>query len=193
MLLMLVCFCAVCFYSLPFFSGTTKINIEAEGDGLTSISVKDNGFGISPKNTQLCALGHCTSKLGALSDLSHHTDYGFRGEALHSLCTVGNVTVRTKCEVCFESFFYKYFLHKNDTETREIAYDYNGRHISVKTIEGDKRGTTVIVFVFFPLLPFTYVFFSSFRSKHFMRIFLSGGNISNHKKGNFSRAGFASW
>ena len=80
-------------------AGATKIRVECENGGMTRISVSDNGSGISEANLKKCALGHYTSKLEQLSDLEHHNEYGFRGEALHALATVGTLTIRTRCKV----------------------------------------------------------------------------------------------
>ena len=42
---------------------------------------------------------HCTSKLNSFTDLSSINSFGFRGEALNSLCELsGNFSVSTKQE-----------------------------------------------------------------------------------------------
>lgn len=45
---------------------------------------------------QLLALKHHTSKLSEFHDLQSLTTFGFRGEALSSLCALGNLTVETR-------------------------------------------------------------------------------------------------
>lgn len=46
-------------------------------------------------NTHLSSVKqHCTSKLSSFEDLERVGTFGFRGEALASLCTIATVTVR---------------------------------------------------------------------------------------------------
>ena len=45
---------------------------------------------------QYYCLGHCTSKIKNFEDLVSIQSYGFRGEALHSLCTVSAVEITSK-------------------------------------------------------------------------------------------------
>ena len=69
--------------------------------GLESIEVSDNGSGVSPSNYEGLALKYHTSKLSTFSDLSGVRSFGFRGEALSSLCELAgsfSVTTRTAGE-----------------------------------------------------------------------------------------------
>lgn len=69
--------------------------------GVDLIEVSDNGSGISPSNYEGLALKYHTSKLASFSDLSSISSFGFRGEALSSLCELAgclNVTTRTDGE-----------------------------------------------------------------------------------------------
>ena len=80
--------------------------------GLESIEVIDNGSGIAPADydvvgeSHLCrcsttayiraAMKHYTSKLSSFDDLNTVVTFGFRGEALASLCALsGSVTITT--------------------------------------------------------------------------------------------------
>ncbi|TFK95435.1 histidine kinase-like ATPase [Pterulicium gracile] len=56
--------------------------------GLTSIQVIDNGSGIAPEDYDSIALKHYTSKLKTFADLTSVLSFGFRGEALSSLCAL---------------------------------------------------------------------------------------------------------
>lgn len=69
--------------------------------GLDLIEVSDNGSGVSPSNYEGIALKYHTSKLSTFSDLTAVTSFGFRGEALSSLCELAgsfSVTTRTSGE-----------------------------------------------------------------------------------------------
>ncbi|KAK7002475.1 DNA mismatch repair protein MutL [Favolaschia claudopus] len=67
--------------------------------GLASIEVIDNGGGISEENYEGIALKHHTSKLSSFADLTTVTTFGFRGEALSSLCALcDSVVVSTSTQ-----------------------------------------------------------------------------------------------
>lgn len=66
-----------------------------KNQGLDSIEVQDNGLGISPDNYETIALKHYTSKLSTYSDLATLQTFGFRGEALSSLCALSKFSIVT--------------------------------------------------------------------------------------------------
>ena len=83
-------------------AGSTRLEIEIDGGGLTRILVADNGIGLSSADLQLAVERHATSKLalgedGEL-DLLNIVTLGFRGEALPSIGSVARLTIsaRTK-------------------------------------------------------------------------------------------------
>lgn len=63
-----------------------------ENYGLERIEVRDNGHGIKAADTPVMAVRHFTSKICNHEDLEHLETYGFRGEALGSICAVAEVT-----------------------------------------------------------------------------------------------------
>ena len=69
-------------------AGATNIEIKLKEFGIESIEVHDNGSGIEEKDFEAIATKHCTSKLIDFSDLTMIETFGFRGEALSSLCAV---------------------------------------------------------------------------------------------------------
>ncbi|CAK8572806.1 unnamed protein product [Lathyrus sativus] len=77
-------------------AGATSIEISLKDFGEEWFQVIDNGRGISPNNFKVLALKHHTSKLSEFHDLQSLTTFGFRGEALSSLCALGNLTVETR-------------------------------------------------------------------------------------------------
>lgn len=59
--------------------------------------VKDDGDGIEENDRLYVAKRHYTSKLATLDDLDTISSYGFRGEALNSMCAVSDhVIIMTK-------------------------------------------------------------------------------------------------
>ena len=77
-------------------AGATKITVQIEEGGIRSISVTDNGCGMTAENLAKAFLPHATSKLKEASDLDSIATLGFRGEALASIAAVSQVTVKTK-------------------------------------------------------------------------------------------------
>ncbi|KJA16758.1 hypothetical protein HYPSUDRAFT_147287 [Hypholoma sublateritium FD-334 SS-4] len=69
-------------------AGATSIEVRFRNYGLSSIEVVDNGCGIAEDDYESIALKHHTSKLETFSDLTSVETFGFRGEALSSLCAL---------------------------------------------------------------------------------------------------------
>ena len=69
-------------------AGATNIEIRLKNYGADCIEVIDNGSGVLPENFAALALKHHTSKLNVFSDLVGVETFGFRGEALSSLCAL---------------------------------------------------------------------------------------------------------
>lgn len=76
-------------------AGATSIEVRFKNNGLDSIEVQDNGAGIASQNYETIALKHYTSKLSNYDDLSSLQTYGFRGEALSSLCALSKFHITT--------------------------------------------------------------------------------------------------
>lgn len=81
-------------------AGADKITVQIEEGGIRSITVTDNGCGMTDKNLAKAFLPHATSKLKEASDLDAVSTLGFRGEALASIAAVSQVTVKTKTADC---------------------------------------------------------------------------------------------
>ena len=64
-----------------------------ENYGLDRIEVRDNGRGIKAADTPVMAVRHFTSKICSHEDLERLETYGFRGEALGSICAVAEVSI----------------------------------------------------------------------------------------------------
>ena len=74
---------------------SSSIKIELKDSGVLEICVTDDGIGMDKDDAVLCFSRHATSKLHTLNDLFNISSLGFRGEALPSIASVANVTLKT--------------------------------------------------------------------------------------------------
>ncbi|GAB1608965.1 hypothetical protein Ahia01_001181700, partial [Argonauta hians] len=81
-------------------AGATNIEVKLENYGLDCIEIKDNGCGIKPEEFPFLAKRHFTSKISRFADLEQLETYGFRGEALASLCSVSDLTLTSRTSSC---------------------------------------------------------------------------------------------
>ncbi|MBQ6003685.1 MAG: DNA mismatch repair endonuclease MutL [Clostridia bacterium] len=125
-------------------AGAKNISVSVTEGGLRSITVSDNGEGMSREDLPLSVLKHATSKIYTLQDLEHINSMGFRGEALSSIAAVSMVEIRTKTP---------------DDELGTILVNKGGRTESIKDA-GLSDGTTVTV---------ENLFFNTPARKKFMR------------------------
>ena len=64
------------------------VEVRLKEYGLELVEVADNGSGVEPENFEALTLKHHTSKLREFTDLHSVATFGFRGEALSSLCAL---------------------------------------------------------------------------------------------------------
>ncbi len=81
-------------------AGARRIEIQADGGGLSRILIADDGHGMAPDQLALAVERHATSKLepddaGDVDLLRIHT-LGFRGEALPSIGSVARLTITSR-------------------------------------------------------------------------------------------------
>ena len=76
-------------------AASSMIKIELKDSGVLEITVTDDGIGMDKEDAVKCFSRHATSKLHNLNDLFNITSLGFRGEALPSIASVSNVTLKT--------------------------------------------------------------------------------------------------
>ncbi|CAM6050570.1 unnamed protein product [Sphagnum compactum] len=119
-------------------AGATNIEIRLKEYGAVLIEVADNGSGISPDNYQGLTLKYHTSKISEFSDLQSLSSFGFRGEALSSLCALSNVSVTTRT--------------KEEAIGTRLDYDHSGAITSQQSV-ARAVGTTVAVAKLFAPLP----------------------------------------
>ncbi|NXI50555.1 PMS2 endonuclease, partial [Chloroceryle aenea] len=119
-------------------AGATNIDIKLKDHGAEVIEVSDNGGGVEEENFEGLTLKHYTSKIQDFSDLIHVETFGFRGEALSSLCALSDVTIVT--------------CHKSAKVGTRLVFDHNGK-ITQKTPFPRQQGTTVNIQQLFYTLP----------------------------------------
>ncbi|XP_046902780.1 PMS1 protein homolog 1 isoform X3 [Hypomesus transpacificus] len=119
-------------------AGASCIELKLENYGLDQIEVRDNGSGIKVADAHVMALKHYTSKMCSYDDLECLETYGFRGEALGSICAVAEVTVTTK-------------TIEDDVSTQYVL-DHKGK-VTAQMPTHLGKGTTVSVLKLFKSLP----------------------------------------
>lgn len=80
-------------------AGATKIEIDIEEGGSQLIRVRDNGAGIHKEDMVLSLSRHATSKINNLDDLEQIASFGFRGEALASICAVSRLVLASAMDL----------------------------------------------------------------------------------------------
>jgi DNA mismatch repair protein MutL len=77
----------------------TRISVEIEEGGNKLIRVSDNGVGMTRDELPIAVQRHATSKLASFDDLERLHTLGFRGEALPSISSVADVSIRSASAV----------------------------------------------------------------------------------------------
>lgn len=85
-------------------AGATDIQVSIKNGGMTSISIADNGSGISKEDLEIITTRHSTSKIKTEADLQKVLTLGFRGEFLASLLAAADLTLITKEEHSSQAF-----------------------------------------------------------------------------------------
>ncbi|XP_026872255.2 PMS1 protein homolog 1 isoform X1 [Electrophorus electricus] len=127
-------------------ASSSRIEVKLENYGLDRIEVRDDGCGIKTADVPAMALKHYTSKISCHEDLEHLNTYGFRGEALASICAISEVVVTTRTA--------------DDDVSTQYTLDLNG-HIVSKRPSHLGQGTTVCVMRLFKNLPVRRQYYSS--------------------------------
>ncbi|XP_072947255.1 mismatch repair endonuclease PMS2 [Epargyreus clarus] len=136
-------------------AGATNIDIRLKNYGLDLIEVSDNGSGVVEHNFAALTLKSHTSKLSDYSDLLEVASFGFRGEALSSLCSLADLTITTR--------------HKSSEYATKINYDHKG-NITSKSPCSRQVGTTVTLCNLFSTLPVRQKEFQKNAKREFNRM-----------------------
>ena len=124
-------------------AGADAIIIKIEKAGKKSITISDNGCGMSRGDAERCFARHATSKLTSVHELMSLATFGFRGEALASIAAVGEVTLTTR--------------RAQDLLGTTVTYTH-GRHTGT-TESGGPTGTTLSDKNLFATVPVRRTFF----------------------------------
>ncbi|MED6279658.1 hypothetical protein CHARACLAT_003086 [Characodon lateralis] len=119
-------------------AGATNVDVKLKDSGAEQIEVSDNGRGVEEANFEGLTLKHHTSKLRDFSDLIHVETFGFRGEALSSLCALSGLSVIT--------------CHESSQVGTKLVFDHQG-HLVQRSPCPRQPGTTVTLQQLFYTLP----------------------------------------
>uniref|UniRef100_A0A2K5M859 PMS1 homolog 1, mismatch repair system component n=1 Tax=Cercocebus atys TaxID=9531 RepID=A0A2K5M859_CERAT len=131
-------------------AGATSIDVKLENYGFDKIEVRDNGEGIKAVDTPVMAMKYYTSKINSHEDLENLTTYGFRGEALGSICCVAEVLITTRTAA--------------DNFSTQYVLDGSGHILSQKPSHLG-QGTTVTALRLFKNLPVRKQFYSTAKKR----------------------------
>ena len=118
-------------------AGATNVEVRVREHGVECVEVVDNGAGVSEENFAALTTKYATSKIAAFDDLASLRSFGFRGEALSSLCAMSTLVVTTKT--------------KDDDAGSRIEYDRSGMIVRVETVARATGTTVTLRDVFAPL------------------------------------------
>lgn len=147
---------------------SSEIMVELKNGGLQLIRVVDNGEGIDPEDVPLALQRYATSKIKGLEDLYAIQTLGFRGEALPSIASVSQMTIKTR-------------VPHSISGTKVVC---EGGEIKNISEIGCPVGTEVEVENIFYNIPVKRKFLKSIRSElryslnHFLRVSLSHPSIA---------------
>ncbi len=107
----------------------TTIDIEIMGNGITNITISDDGEGIKHNELPLAFERHATSKITSYDDLYRLYSFGFRGEALASAASISRISC-TSCPLTGEG--------------GRIMIE-GGKQLSLTPITMEQHGTTISI------------------------------------------------
>ena len=112
--------------------------MKLRGQGAELVEVSDNGHGVVENNFVGLTIKHATSKLREFTDLVSVQTFGFRGEALSSLCALSTLSISTR--------------HMSAQLGHVLEFDNDGIIVNKSTV-ARPVGTTVTVKNIFHTMP----------------------------------------
>ncbi|SPP75805.1 blast:Mismatch repair endonuclease PMS2 [Drosophila guanche] len=119
-------------------AGATLVEIKMKDQGLQGVEVSDNGSGVVEANLEGMTAKYHTSKIREFVDLLGVETFGFRGEALSSLCALSDMTIQTR--------------HQSSDVGLKVELDHEGK-IKKRSPCARTVGTTVSLSNLFSTLP----------------------------------------
>lgn len=113
-------------------AGADRIKIIVQNAGRTLMQVIDNGSGMGKEDIRLCFERHATSKIQQVEDLFRVRTLGFRGEAMASIASVSQITLKTKRPGDDAGFEYE--IWGGEEKKLEPAGVDNGTSVAVKNL-----------------------------------------------------------
>lgn len=112
-------------------AGADNIEITVNNGGRNLISVTDNGSGMNREDLELSVERHATSKL-VDDDLFNIVNFGFRGEALPSIGSVGRLTIISRAKGSDDAWMIK--VDGGEKSELEPASIKNGTRIELRDL-----------------------------------------------------------
>jgi len=113
-------------------AGSDELRIVVQNAGRTLIQVVDNGSGMGKEDIRLCFQRHATSKIKDVDDLFRVRTLGFRGEAMASIASVAQVTLKTKPPEA--EMGYEYEIWGGEEKSFEPAAVEDGTSVSIRNL-----------------------------------------------------------
>ncbi|WP_445666076.1 DNA mismatch repair endonuclease MutL [Fodinibius sp. AD559] len=113
-------------------AGADHLKIVIQNAGRTLIQVIDNGSGMGKEDIRLCFEQHATSKIQDVDDLFKVRTLGFRGEAMASIASVSQVTLKTKRPG--DEMGWKYEIWGGEEKSFEPAAVESGTSVAVRNL-----------------------------------------------------------
>ncbi|XP_076305601.1 mismatch repair endonuclease PMS2 [Tachypleus tridentatus] len=119
-------------------AGSNSIEVRLKEYGSELVEVSDNGCGVHESNFEGLTLKYHTSKILEFDDLANVGTFGFRGEALSSLCSLSDVVITT--------------CNKDASSGTRLEFDHDGK-LTKRSPCSRQVGTTVSLQNLFSTLP----------------------------------------
>ncbi|XP_049547569.1 mismatch repair endonuclease PMS2 [Anopheles darlingi] len=136
-------------------AGATLVEVKLREHGSELVEVADNGSGVEEKNFEGLTAKYHTSKLKEFTDLESIETFGFRGEALSSLCALSDMVIVTR--------------HSTANHATKLTLNHEGR-IQRKEPCARPLGTTVTLTNLFSTLPVRKKEFQRNIKREFLRM-----------------------
>ena len=109
-------------------AGATAITVNVTDGGNQQIKITDNGKGLSRTDLIMAPLRYTTSKISLAEDIYSTNTFGFRGEALASICHCAKLTITSKKK---DSSAYKTEAFQDQITVPEVTTHPDGTTLCV--------------------------------------------------------------